>query len=309
MSLKIIPGKPFTPMQPKLHKIPFNDLNYGFQVKWDGVRIITHFYDNKIKLFNRKLNERTLNYPKIVNALKETLPPNNIILDGEIVCIMQGKSNFQKIIKRDLSTDIKTIKNLTKVFPATYIVFDIIFLEKPLINLSFIERDKLLKEILPVTDILLPTDTFITKGIELFNTVNSNNLEGIVAKKLSGTYKEGKKHNDWLKIKVIQKAECIIGGFISQNKTIRSLLIGFISSDNKTLIYAGKVSSGLSSKERIILFDKLSKIETNVNYFNQEIIKSENITWVKPEYSVNVEYLEKTEQNLLRHPIITKINL
>ncbi len=77
---------PVKPMEPVTRKEVFDSADTVFQVKWDGVRVLSYvFADKSIRLYNRRLNERTLQYPEVSQALSELEPLT--VLDGEIVAL------------------------------------------------------------------------------------------------------------------------------------------------------------------------------------------------------------------------------
>src|SRR5690554_5542030 len=127
-----------TPMSPITYHEIFDDPNFIYQVKWDGVRMISYIKNNDIKLINRKLNSRTDQYPEL-QSLSTIIKGYDItILDGEIITLVNGKPSFPTVMRRDNTTDIKKIKLLTKLIPVLYMVFDILYLNgKDLRSLSW----------------------------------------------------------------------------------------------------------------------------------------------------------------------------
>lgn len=85
---------PFKPMELKILQEPFDSDDFLFQIKWDGVRCVASNFDGNVRLFNRNANERTVQYPEIVEDLESFLP-DNTMLDGEIVALGEnGKPNL-----------------------------------------------------------------------------------------------------------------------------------------------------------------------------------------------------------------------
>jgi len=301
------PFVPFLPMEPNICQEPFDDIKTAFQVKWDGVRILAHFKDGEIIFFNRKKHVRTRQYPEVAQALK-TLINSNIILDGEMVALKDGKPNFPEILRRDFAVNASTIKYLANIIPVTYVVFDIVFYkEKDLTTYSFKFRDELLKSIIPSKDPIVVSDTVYNKGTALFSVVKEAELEGIVAKNLESPYRIGQKSSDWLKIKNFRTQVATIGGFIYEGRKVRSLLLGVFQGNE--FVYLGRAGSGLNHKTSLLLFEKLNKIKTSHCPFNRplQINKKQHICWVKPSIEVIVKYLEFTDDGLIRHPVIKEV--
>jgi len=305
----IKPGIPFIPMEPVPYPEPFDDTNFGFQVKWDGTRIIAHSHGN-VELFNRKKSKRTKTYPEIVDALAEALKNTHAILDGEIIAIKDGKPNFHQLMRRDKASDLRTIKYLASRIPVTYVVFDILFWkEKSLIHLPFSQRDHILKSSLNSSDAVVVTDTFPGRGKALFDVIKEKGWEGIVAKRMDSIYEIGKKSEKWLKIKNRRQITALIGGFLSEGKKVRSLFLGQVLEND--FVFIGRAGSGLDEVEKNLLFETLSNIiENNCPFsFPPDVKKGEKPVWVSPIISVEVEFFDYTEEGYLRQPVIRRINL
>ena len=173
--------------------------------------------------------------------------------------------------------------------------FDILYEGKDLNELTLLERKQILSKYKD-NDHFNKTFFIEEKGVNLFKEIKKLNLEGIVAKKKDSIYEIGVRTYNWLKIKNIKQKEFYIGGY-TINKNNLSLYLGEL--DNNKLNYVGKVA--LAKKYKLsqdILKSKKLKLST----FNSEI--DEDIIYIKPNYKVNVSYLEKNNNGHLRHPVI-----
>jgi len=301
---------PFKPMEPVSRSSPFDDENYGFQIKWDGTRILAHISQGQIQLFNRKKHKRTKQYPEIVIFLANIFKSRDVILDGEIIALTNGKPNFQQLMRRDWATDPSTIKHLMSKIPVTYVIFDIIYLDgEPLIYKPFFERDSMLHNIIKSQDPVVLTDTFKERGTLLFELIRQKELEGIVAKRLDSRYQIGKKNDSWIKIKNKRQLTAMIGGFLYEGQEVRSFLLGI--HEQQEFIFIGRASSGLKAKEAKEMYKMLQNYITDICPFSNAVplIKRENVFWVKPRFTIEVEYMDFTEEGFLRHPVIKSIHL
>jgi bifunctional non-homologous end joining protein LigD len=299
---------PFFPMEPKSHQSPFDDAQYGFQIKWDGTRILAHVKQGKSQLFNRKKNVRTKQYPEISNALSDIFPKNDVILDGEIIALRDGKPNFQQLMRRDRASDKTTINYLMQHIPVTYVVFDIIFMDgRALVSSTFSDRDDILKSVLNSCDPIVVTDTFPARGILLYSIIKEKGLEGIVAKKLNSLYEIGKKSGSWLKIKNRRQIMSMVGGFLADGANVKSLLLG--TKEDDELVYIGNASSGITEKQAKSLYENLcTEAITSCPFMDPpKHYKTKNIRWVNPIFEVVIEYSDFTDDGLLRHPVIKEL--
>lgn len=290
-------------MEPKIWPEPFDDEDYAFQVKWDGTRILAHIGEGRVELFNRKGRRRTEQYPEVVEALRDLIT-SDAILDGEIIALGEdGKPSFHQVMRRDRSSETSTISYLRRTLPVTFVIFDVLVLDgEELFSNPFRKRDEILKSLIKSQDPVVVTDTFPTQGTGLFSVVESRGLEGIVAKRWDSPYIFGKKSDHWLKIKRRQKLICTVGGFTEEGSAVRSLLLGIFQGDD--LVYIGRAGSGLTQDEARELHRKLSSIKTNHSPFSSPLTLTGSIHWVKPEVKIPVEYMDLTEDGLLRHSVI-----
>lgn len=279
---------------------PFDSEKYIYELKYDGVRMIADLRYNDIKLYNRNQNIRTHIYPEIETELKKIKA--GTVLDGEIIAIgTNGKPDFYRLLSRDLK---KTYKNDN--LKICFVVFDVMFYENnSVMNRPLLERKNLLQKLLPLNmQNIITTEYFANQGKSLFNFVEKNNLEGIVAKKSDSTYKPGIRSDDWIKIKAIQTIEAVIGGYEIDEKL--SLLIGRFS-ENKKLIDLGKVSNGLNIKTSSSLLSRLVKLHNSDSPFIDAERHGAKVQYVNPLINIKVEFLETLPNGRLRQPVLKSI--
>lgn len=286
-------NKPLKPMLLKEVEKPFNDKDYIFEIKFDGIRAIVYANKKTINIYSRNGKEITHLYPELEN-IKEIVSKNTIF-DGEIVLFENNKPSFSKLLERNNTKKKNKIKSYQQNYPVNFMCFDILYEGKDLNELPLLERKQILSKYKD-NDHFNKTFFIEEKGINLFKEIKKLNLEGIVAKKKDSIYEIGVRTYNWLKIKNIKQEEFYIGGY-TINKNNLSLYLGELK-DNR-LNYVGKVA--LAKKYKLsqdILKSKKLKLST----FNSEI--DEDIIYIKPDYKVNVSYLEKNNNGHLRHPVI-----
>ena len=216
-----IPEYPFVPMLLDTAALPFDDRNYAFEVKYDGVRMTARFCGGETALYNRRLNERTRRYPEIaaqVKALCAASGAGATVLDGEIIALSDGGlPDFYRVMKRD-RVEIPT-PSFVKEIPVYFMVFDITeFNGSPLYGTEYALRREVLESVfntaergadgagkngggLETPNIKL-TDSIAENGGALFAAAKNEGLEGIVAKRLDSVYSPDTRSRDWLKIKI-----------------------------------------------------------------------------------------------------------
>lgn len=288
------------PMEPITTPQPFDSDHHIFQVKWDGVRILSFVEKDRVRLENRKFRKRTDQYPEM-QSLSRQVSCHDAILDGEMISLKNGKPSFSRILQRDL---ISTgIENKVMQIPVIYMVFDLLYLNgKNLTSLSWEERDEKLKKILRPSESIQITESIPGQGINFYQAVLNQKLEGIVAKERTSPYIIGGKTSHWQKIKPRRDMNCVIGGYILENGKIKSLLIG--AYQEKKLKFLGKAGSGLSQSNLAELSSVLPSLNWDKSPFDPAPRKQNNWYWVKPILTLKVEYMEFTSEKQLRHPAI-----
>ncbi|MEN6461790.1 MAG: DNA ligase, partial [Syntrophomonas sp.] len=103
----------FKPMEPIPYPEPFDNEDYIYQVKWDGVRILAFINQNEVQLLNKHNHVRTVQYPEL-SVLSQQIKGQRAILDGEVVVLKNGKPSFPSVMRRDLSANSPTIKYMQK---------------------------------------------------------------------------------------------------------------------------------------------------------------------------------------------------
>ncbi|HOB11688.1 MAG TPA: non-homologous end-joining DNA ligase [Syntrophomonadaceae bacterium] len=286
------------PMMPILVKEIIEGLEYVYQVKWDGVRMLAYLSAGRVTLVNRRGHLRTGQYPEL-QELASLLKVPAAILDGELVVLKNGKPSFASILKRDLSG--RQADHLKKLYPIHYMVFDIPFAGRDLRNLSLMERQRVLEQTLVKTEWVHTVENF-SAGHSLFEAVKAQDMEGIVIKRSTSPYISGKKHRDWLKVKYRRTQYCVIGGYTLNGTTVNALLLGVYH--NQNLLYVGKAGTGLKQEEWSVLTRELSRMSISHSPFVNKP-PARGYYFVHPRLTVKIEFAEWTESLTLRSPVIT----
>lgn len=281
----------FLPMLLKEIDEPFDSEDYIFELKFDGIRALIFVNEKSIYIQSRNGIDLTDLFPEL-ECIKNQIN-KNVIFDGEIVLLKNGKPDFSEVQRRIRIKDKLKIETYSKDNPVTFVVFDILYEDRDLTGLQLMKRKEILSKYKD-SDNFIKTKFIEEKGIELFKEVKKLKLEGIVAKKKDGLYYINKRTDDFIKIKNIQDGEFFVGGYEKKKNDILSLSIGeYINSE---FHFIGKVSIRESSS----IYDDVINSRESKNYFSDF---NENIFYIKPSILCNVSFLERTKSNHLRHPV------
>jgi bifunctional non-homologous end joining protein LigD len=294
---------------------PFDSKDWVFEVKWDGVRCIFFLHRTKglSKLQSRNGKTITHRYPELLNPLQSNIKCKEcVILDGEIVVLdKEGFPDFQHHQKRMNVDYNREIEFLSKQFPATYYVFDILYLDgNDLQNLEFLERRRILTNIVNTNSHIQISDFIEEYGIEVFREATRMKLEGIVAKRKTSRYFQGIRSKDWLKIKSIKTQDCIVIGYTkgegNREKYFGSLLLAIVDNSDGKLKFVGHMGSGFNFNQLKEIYNELQKIRIEkcpveyVPFTNREPV------WVSPNLVVEVKFSEWTNEKIMRSPIFVR---
>ena len=279
------------PMLAKSADAPFDDPEWIFELKFDGYRALALTDGVNAQLISRRGIDLSSDYRAIIDELVRMRVA--AVLDGEIVVI-----DPEGIPRFELLQTYKTARQGNLV----YYVFDVMFLNRRDVrDQPLSERKEILQFILTDSETVRYTDHVEGTGIEFFNLAKRMGLEGIVAKKKSGLYLNGKRVDHWRKIKCRPAQEAIICGFTESrvNKnTLGALLLGV--RQNSELKFAGRVGTGLNRVPD--LMTKLRKLSTRSRPFKTIPKTDMPIRWVKPELVCSVEFHGWTKAGLMREP-------
>ncbi len=287
----------YKPMLAKVAEEAFSGKDWIFEVKWDGFRTIA-YVEEPFSLKSRNEKELKQNFPELAQLTKLA---SNIVVDGEIVVMREGKPDFQSLLERGKAVSTGEIERQSSRAPAVYIVFDI--LEKDgesLTKLPLTERKAILQESLREGANVLLCDFIEAKGEAYFQSVLEKGLEGVVAKRRDSMYEEGLRTGSWLKIKKLKTCDCVIFGYSRGNKsrdaTFGALLLGVYN--NGKPVYLGKVGTGFTEEMIRTLIGKFEKIKADVAPFKPEA--GDVVTWLEPKLVCEVAYQVLTRDMRLR---------
>jgi bifunctional non-homologous end joining protein LigD len=306
--IKLPPGARPAPMPSKIHPAlasiadkPFSDPDWIFEIKWDGVRTLANVSGNKVRLWARSGREISREYPELLN-LADALNAKEAWVDGEIVSLdAEGRSDFQQLQAR--MGQQKPVGQLIEQVPVYYYVFDLLYLDgHDLRGLPLIERKKLLRAVLLDDPLVRYSDHVVEKGKELYELAARRGLEGILAKKSASVYPE-KRSSAWLKIKLYQDLDAVVGGWTDprgSREHFGALLAGLY--DGEKLEFIGAVGSGFTGELQQRLWNALQQRKTAKSPFATAPDTREESHWVKPELVARIKFGGWTDGRHLRQP-------
>jgi|UniRef100_A0A7C3WGI6 bifunctional non-homologous end joining protein LigD len=287
---------------------PFDSPRHLFEIKWDGTRCLLFVRPGGLRLQNRRLEEIAFRYPELQN-LHHSIKARNAILDGELVVLHQGRPDFRKLQQREQAANPAKISLLAQKLPATYVAFDVLFLnDEKKLALPLIERKALLKEILTESPHLVESRFIRQWGVSFFHQAVEQGLEGIMGKNLTSPYLMGKRSRYWLKIKPRLREDCLVVGYTpgegSRAPYFGALLVA--APKDGDLIYRGKVGSGFTEEDLQELAARLQALRTDTCPLPHKV-KVAAVQWVKPELKAEIHFQELTPRGHFRAPVFRRL--
>ena len=267
-------------------KAPSGD-QWLHEIKFDGYRVQVHLDKGRKRVFTRNGLDWTKRFSLIAGALDV---PGQAILDGEVVVIHDGRTNFS-----ELQAELAAGKQDRLV----YYAFDLLWRDGDLRKLPQVERKQMLSDLLGENDIGLPviySEHLIGDGQEMFDHAAKLNFEGIVSKNAQAPYRSDR-NEGWLKIKTVQKGKFPVIGFVKDPTGVAALYLG--KREGKDLVYLGKVGTGWSRTVSSQIRKQLDTVVSPKSKLTKPI-KKPRATWVEPTFFADVEYRDITSEGLLR---------
>lgn len=298
-----------TPMLATLGHLPPDDLDdeYGYEVKWDGVRAVAYLAKGDLHLISRNDHDISAAYPELVPP--DHLAGASLVLDGEIVAFDEdGKPSFAALQPRMHLRDPARIERRRKTTPVLYVVFDVMHRDgKDLTRLTYRERRDILDK-LRLNDAAAwrCSDYRIGDGAAMYHATRESGLEGIIAKRLDSTYQAGRRSTDWIKVKHVKTQEVVVGGWTPgegrRAGSIGALLLGIPAKNG--LDYVGHVGTGFTEETLKDLGKRFSGLKTDRSPFTGHLpaAAERDARWIRPKLVGEVVYAERTRDGMLRTP-------
>jgi bifunctional non-homologous end joining protein LigD len=287
--------------------LPVGDWLY--ELKFDGYRALAFMVGKEARLISRNRTNFDNDYPQLIDAPK-SLTAKQATIDGEIAALdAEGRSSFQLLQSY----------GKTKQTPIVYYAFDLLFLDgTDLRSRPLTERRKLLSRLLKKA----PPNIRLSEQLrgskeELLQLARQFQLEGLIAKRPDSLYEAGRRSGAWVKVKLTQQQEFVIGGYTppeGSRKYFGALLVGYYGPGG--FLFAGRVGTGFSERLLKDLHGGLQNIkratcpfvnlpEKRRGRWGQGITPAvmKRCHWVEPVLVAQIKFTEWTSDDQLRQPV------
>ena len=285
--------------------VPDNPLEWIFEVKFDGYRLLTRVEGARAKditLFTRNGRDWTSKLASLQQAIASLNLPSGWY-DGEIVVPdKKGIPDFgalQACFESRRTDDI------------VLYLFDVPYLHGHDLRACPLDaRRAALQQVLAATDPDCLSDRvrfseeFNADARSLLVSACKLGLEGLIAKRRDSTY-ASRRASSWVKLKCQQRQEFAIGGYTDPQGArtgFGALLLGVYDA-NGALQYAGNVGTGFNERTLADIKKKLDTVAQANNPFSAASAIEGRPHWVKPTLVAEVAFGEWTSAGRIRHAV------
>jgi bifunctional non-homologous end joining protein LigD len=282
--------------------------DWAVEMKWDGVRALAYLEGGAVRLMSRNGKNITPAYPEL-QLMAGATGGRAAVVDGEIVAFDEaGRPSFEALQPRMHQRHPAAVAELSRAVPVTFMAFDILHLgESSAVSLPYTERRELLERTFtPGYRWEVPV-WFADDARRALRSSLQLGLEGVVCKRLTSPYRQGRRTSEWTKVKNVSTVEVVIGGWRPgggrRSGTIGSLLLGAYDRDGR-LRYVGHVGTGFTQAMLRDLHDRLAPLERPGPPFAEPVPRehARDARWTEPLVVGEVQYAEVTADGMLRHP-------
>src|SRR5258705_12879951 len=201
-------------------KLPQDSSEWMYEIKLDGYRCLAGKDSHSVKLWSRRENLFTGDFPGVAQACADL--PSDTLIDGEVVALDgQCRMSFNWLQHRSRANTIR------------FYVFDLlIYRGRSMLGLELSKRRELLAQVVAsLGESIQMSESFEVDPAELPRIAKQLGFEGVVAKRKHSLYEPGKRSGAWLKYRINKGQELVIGGYTPGNP-FDGLIVGYYQ-DNR----------------------------------------------------------------------------
>jgi bifunctional non-homologous end joining protein LigD len=191
--------EPLPPMLANDGALPKSTRGWAAELAWGGVRAIARCRPGRIELRDAEIEDIGALWPE-VHRLTRQIGAHDVVLDGELVVFdADGRPDRERLARRDKPGSDSAIRSRARDYPATYVIFDLLFLDgEDLVGAPYKRRRELLAGLELEGDAWRVPANATTKFKELLAASAGQGVEGLVLKKQSSAYAPGRRTGDWV---------------------------------------------------------------------------------------------------------------
>jgi bifunctional non-homologous end joining protein LigD len=284
-------------------EVPSPDEGWAYEFKWDGARAVVFGDRGALRLVSRTQEDLTRRYPEL-RGLIGALGSHRAVIDGEIVALgINGVPSFEQLQQRIGLHSEADVRRKMKEVPVYYFAFDLLYLDgRHLGGRPYEERRELLSGLALAGAFWQTPEHQVGHGAAMLQASRNSGLEGVVAKRLTSPYEEGRRSSYWLKLKNRPSQELVIGGWLDgegkRSGFLGALLVGYW--EGGRLVYAGRVGTGFSDATLARLDQLMAPLARDSSPFGAGQAPPPKAHFVEPRLVGEFELAGWTQANQVR---------
>ncbi|MDR3282026.1 MAG: ATP-dependent DNA ligase [Candidatus Methanoplasma sp.] len=233
----------------------------AMEFKYDGIRLQAHISKDSVRLYSRRLEDLTSNFPDVAAELRACCKAEEAIIEGECVAVDPSTGAmlpFQTVTHRRKKHGMdKAVED----YPVRMFMFDILFIDgTDMTSRPFTERRDKLAGAFELSEKIGLTEMEVVEGPEegeaFFARALAAKSEGVMAKSLhqESVYRAGSRGFLWIKYKKDYEAAltdsfdlAVVGAFYGMGKRAGkygALLMAIFDSDTGRYSTVCKLGTG-----------------------------------------------------------------
>jgi bifunctional non-homologous end joining protein LigD len=277
---------------------------WSYEPKLDGYRALLLKDGRQVRILSRNEKDLTRMYPGVAAAALR-LSAAQVVLDGEIVALAEdGRPSFQALQHRSAHPRHRIV----------FYAFDVLHLDgRGLLGEPLLGRRGHLRQVIGEDPTIRLSGDLPGTPANIVAAVQAAGIEGVIAKRKASTYQPGERSGDWLKFKLEQQQELVIGGYRPEGAmSLDALLVGYFAANE--LLFAGKVRAGFTPHIRREVLEKLKPLaiadcpfanlpDASTGHWGGGITADQmhEMRWTRPQLVAQIRFTEWTAEKRLRH--------
>jgi bifunctional non-homologous end joining protein LigD len=292
-----------------VQKLPEGD-DWLYELKLDGYRALLVKDDERLRIISRNEKDLTASYPGVAAAGMK-LNAKSVVLDGEVVAVdARGRPSFQALQHRSAHPD----------YIVAYYAFDVLHLDGRDLTGEPLQTRRARLPRLVAGSGLLESAELRGSAEQVIAAVSRLGLEGVIAKRRDSRYDAAQRAGLWVKLKLDQQEEFVVGGYRPGPHGVDALLVGFY--ERRELRFAGKVRAGFTPHVRREVGDALKPLHTptcpfvdlpssKTSHWGGGVTAEQmaEMAWVRPDIVAQIRFVEWTADHHLRHAAFLGLRL
>ena len=260
------------------------------ETKYDGFRIQGHKDGNNIKIFSRRMEDVTRQFPDMAAMIKNSVRAKQCIIEGEAVAIKDGRPQPFQLLSRRIQRKYD-IDRMVKEIPVQVNLFELLYLnDETYMNEPLGKRWNTLKKIIKESKSFRLADHIETKDFaeanKFYKSAIASGQEGVIVKNMEAHYQPGKRVGYWLKVKeILEPLDLVVVGAEwgegKRTKWLSSVILA--ARDKGKLVSTGRMASGFTEEQLEQLTKTLKPLI---------ISETGKVVAVKPQVVIEIGYEE-----------------